>query len=54
VPLAARLFALALIDAVTVAVAPAASVPTAADKVTHDCAFDAVQFIGEVPVFVTV
>jgi hypothetical protein len=54
VPLAARLFAPALIDAVTVAVVPAASVPPADDKVTHDCAFVAVQFIGAVPVFVTV
>ena len=42
------------IDAVTVAVAPAASVPAVADKVTHDCAFDAVQFIGAVPAFVSV
>jgi len=54
VPLAARLFAPALIDAVTVVVAPAASVPPAADKVTHDATFVAVQFIGAVPVFVTV
>ena len=43
-----------MIDAVTVAVAPAASVPPAADKVTHVCTFDAVQFIEAVPVFVTV
>jgi hypothetical protein len=43
-----------LIDAVTVVFAPAASVPPAADKVTHDATFDAVQFIGAVPVFVTV
>ena len=35
-------------------VAPAASVPPAADKVTHVCTFDAVQFIEAVPVFVTV
>jgi hypothetical protein len=34
--------------------APAASVPPVADKVTHDCTFDAVQFIGAVPVFVSV
>ena len=34
--------------------APAASVPPAADKVTHVCAFDAVQAIEAVPVFVTV
>jgi hypothetical protein len=43
-----------LIDAVTVVFAPAASVPPVADKVTHDCAFDAVQSIGEPPVFVIV
>jgi hypothetical protein len=54
VPLAARLFAPALIDAVTVAVAPAASVPPVDDKVTHDCVFVADQFIGALPVFVTV
>ena len=53
-PLAARLFAPALIDAVTVVFAPAASVPPVADKVTHDCTFEAVQFIGAAPVFVTV
>jgi hypothetical protein len=52
--LAARVFAPALIDAVTVAVAPAASVPPAADKVTHVCVFDAVQLIEAVPVFVSV
>jgi hypothetical protein len=34
--------------------APAASVPPVADKFTHDCTFDAVQFIGAVPVFVSV
>jgi hypothetical protein len=54
VPLAARLFAPELIDAVTVVFAPAASVPPVADKVTHDATFDAVQFIGAVPVFVSV
>jgi hypothetical protein len=54
VPLAARLFAPVPIDAVTVVAAPAASVPPAADKVTHDCAFVADQFIGAVPVFVSV
>jgi len=43
-----------LIDAVTVVLAPAASVPPVADKVTHDAAFDAVQFIGAVPVFASV
>jgi hypothetical protein len=43
-----------LIDAVTVVVAPAARVPAAADKVTHDCTFVAVQFIEAVPVFVSV
>jgi hypothetical protein len=42
------------IDAVTVAPTPAASVPPADDKVTHDATFDAVQFIGEPPVFVSV
>jgi hypothetical protein len=42
------------IDAVTVVFAPAASVPPAADNVTHDATFVAVQFIGEAPVFVTV
>jgi hypothetical protein len=52
--LAARVFAPALIDAVTVVVAPAASVPLAADKVTHVCVFDAVQLIEAVPVFVSV
>jgi len=54
VPLAARLFAPALIDAVTVVAAPAASVPPVADNVTHVCVFAAVQFIGALPVFVTV
>jgi len=54
VPLAARVFAPELIDAVTVAVAPAASVPPVADKVTHDATFDAVQVIEAVPVFVSV
>ena len=43
-----------LIEAVTVAVAPAASVPAVADKVTHVCVFAAVQFIEAVPVFVSV
>jgi hypothetical protein len=43
-----------LIDAVTVVVAPAASVPPVADKVTQVCPFDAVQFIEAVPVFVSV
>jgi hypothetical protein len=43
-----------LIETVTVAVAPAASVPPVADKVTHDCTFDAVQLIEAVPVFVSV
>jgi hypothetical protein len=52
--LAARLFAPVPIDTVTGVPAPAASVPPAADKVTHDCTFDAVQFIGAVPVFVSV
>jgi hypothetical protein len=52
--LAARVFAPAPIDAVTVAVAPAASVPPVTDKVTHVCPFDAVQFIEAVPVFVSV
>jgi hypothetical protein len=50
----ARLFAPELTDAVTVVFAPAASVPPADDKVTHAAAFDAVQFIEAVPVFVTV
>jgi len=54
VPLAARLFAPAPIDTVTVVFAPAASVPPVADKVTHDATFVAVQFIEAVPVFVTV
>jgi hypothetical protein len=43
-----------LIDAVTVVFAPAASVPPAADKVTHDATFDAVQFMEAAPVFVSV
>jgi hypothetical protein len=51
---AVRLFAPELIDTVTVAVAPAASVLPADDKVTHVCPFDAVQAIGAVPVFVSV
>jgi hypothetical protein len=42
------------IDAVTVAVAPAASVPPADDKVTHVCVFAAVQVIDVPPVFVSV
>jgi hypothetical protein len=54
VPLAARLFAPVPIDTVTVTGAPAASVPPVADKVTHDATFVAVQFIGAVPVFVSV
>jgi hypothetical protein len=54
VPLAARLFAPAPIDTVTVVFAPAASVPPGDDKVTHDATFVAVQFIGAAPMFVTV
>jgi hypothetical protein len=47
----ARLFALLLIDTVTVAVAPATSVPLAADNVTQDCVFDAVQSREVPPMF---
>jgi hypothetical protein len=54
VPLAAKIFAPALIDAVTVVLAPAASGPPADDKVTHVCVFVAVQAIEAVPVFVSV
>jgi hypothetical protein len=43
-----------LVDAVTVAVTPAASVPLVDDKVTHEATFDAVQFIEAVPVFLSV
>ena len=39
---------------VTVAVAPAASVPLPDDKVTHVCVFAAVQAIEVPPVFVSV
>jgi hypothetical protein len=42
------------IDAVTVAVAPAASEPLADDSVTHVCVFAADQLIEAPPVFVSV
>jgi hypothetical protein len=40
-----------LIDTVTDAFAPAASVPPEDDRVTHDCVFPALQFIGALPGF---
>jgi hypothetical protein len=43
-----------LTDAVTVVVAPAASVPPVDDRVTHVCPFDADQVIGAVPAFFSV
>ena len=42
---------MALIETVTVAVAPAASVPETADKVVQVCVFAAVQSMGDPPVF---
>ena len=48
---AVRLLAPLLIETVTVVLAPAANVPPAEDRVTHDCPLDAVQLIELPPVF---
>ena len=50
VPTAKALAFVVLMDAVTLVLAPGASVPLVADKFSHACVFDAVQFIEPVPV----
>jgi len=49
--LAARLFALLLIDTVTVVLAPPASVPLVEKRLSQVCATDAVQLMELLPVF---